>query len=138
MASYSSQQVMDEEWQIARKVDRLDMGTYDVNERFNRLVVIFGLQRAIDPKDADEEEEKAKALAANKPFRSIDAILAAINEAIRNQRNPEQALKMKDKETGYLYANIDEACDGIWYDISEVNRRCKIMSKVKASEEQVR
>jgi hypothetical protein len=51
---------MDEEWQIARKVDRLDMGTYDTRERFNRLVVIFGLVRSIDPEDVDEDGEKKK------------------------------------------------------------------------------
>jgi hypothetical protein len=64
--------------------------------------------------------------------------MKTIDESIKGQRVPNQTLRMQDTENAFLHVDIDSACDGIWFDLAEVIRRCKIMSKVKASSEAVK
>ena len=46
---------MDFKWQISRKIDRLDLGSFAAIEFFYRTAIIFGLVRAMDPKEKDRE-----------------------------------------------------------------------------------
>jgi|GEM_PF-4940712 hypothetical protein len=136
MAGYGrNDQVMDEEWHIARKVDRLDMGGPDVVSRFNRLVIIFGLVRAIWPKDQNEDEEKER---QGDTFVPIEEVIKRIDAAIKQLRSPKDAQRLRDIDLGEEIEDLESAVDGIWYDIAEVIRRGGLMKKVRVQEEAVR
>jgi hypothetical protein len=136
MAGYGrNDQVMDEEWHIARKVDRLDMGGPDMPSRFNRLVIIFGLVRAIWPKDQNEEEEKER---QGDKFVPIEAVLQRIDETIKGLRSPKDAQRLRDIGLDEEIEDLESTVDGIWYDLAEVIRRGGLMKKVRAQEEIVR
>lgn len=134
MASWKSQQPMDFKWQIARKIDRLDIGEYSIDSRFNRLVVIFGLVRAINPKETPDDE-KSQRDEARDQFRSIETIIGLMNQTVKQLRTPEEKLKMKDESLGMMETDIENKLDGFWYDLSEVIFRCKITDNVRVSEE---
>lgn len=124
---------MDFKWQIARKIDRLDMGEYSTESRFNRLVVIFGLVRAINPKES-QDEEKTQMSEAGDQFRSIETIIGVMDKTVKQLRTPEDKIKMKDETLGLMETEIENKLDGFWYDLSEVIFRCKITDSVRASE----
>ncbi len=134
MASWKSQQPMDFKWQIARKIDRLDMGEYSTESRFNRLVVIFGLVRAINPKES-QDDEKSQQDEAGEKFRSIETILGVMDQTVKQLRTPEEKLKMKDDTLGMMETETENKLDGFWYDLAEVIFRCKITDNVRISEE---
>ncbi len=134
MAYGKAQQPMDFAWQIARKIDRLDMGDYNTQSRFNRLVVIYGLVRAINPKESTEEE-KTQLEEAGGTFRSISQIIDAIDDLVKKLRTPEEKLKMSDEGIGSVTADTESRLDGFWYDLAEVINRCHITDKVRATEE---
>ncbi len=134
MTSWKSQQPMDFKWQIARKIDRLDMGEYSTESRFNRLVVIFGLVRAINPKES-QDDEKSQQDEAGEKFRSIETILGVMDRTVKQLRTPEEKLKMKDDTLGMMETETENKLDGFWYDLSEVIFRCKITDNVRISEE---
>ena len=125
---------MDFKWQVARKIDRLDMGEYSTNSRFNRLVVIFGLVRAIDPKESSDEETKQQEENGN-TFRAIPGLIATMNERINALRTPSNKLKMSDESFNTPDTDIESQLDAFWYELAEVIYRCKITDNVRVSEE---
>jgi len=134
MAYGKAQQPMDFKWQVARKIDRLDMGEYSTNSRFNRLVVIFGLVRAIDPKESSDEETKQQEENGN-TFRAIPGLIATMNERINALRTPSNKLKMSDESFNTPDTDIESQLDAFWYELAEVIYRCKITDNVRVSEE---
>jgi hypothetical protein len=134
MAGYGKTQQMDFKWQIARKIDRLDMGDYNTNSRFNRLVVIYGLVAAIFPKES-EEEENAHRSDYGELFRPVPEIMKAMDDSIKDLRSPESKLKMMDESLSPAETTIESKLDKIWFDLSEVIYRCKITDNVRVSEE---
>jgi hypothetical protein len=134
MAYGKAQQPMDFKWQIARKIDRLDMGDYTTISRFNRLVVIYGLVRAINPKESKEEETAQQEESGDK-YRSIADIITDIDMLVKKLRTPEEKIKMSDEGLGSMDSDIESQLDGFWYDLAEIIFRCKITDNVRVSEE---
>lgn len=127
-------QPMNFAWQVARKIDRMDMGEYSTKGRLNNLVVIFGLVRAINPKESESEETKIKDEEGEK-FRSISDIIAQMAKRRETLRGPENKMKMNDSDLGQMDNNIENELDGFWDDLAEVIYRCKITDNVRPPEE---
>ena len=134
MAAYGKTQQMDFKWQIARKIDRLDMGDYNTNARFNRLVVIYGLVSAIFPKESEDEETKCRT-EYGELFRTIPVIMKEMDDSIKALRTPDAKLKMEDPSFSPSETTIESNLDKLWFDLSEVIYRCKITDNVRVSEE---
>lgn len=134
MAYGKTQQQMDFKWQIARKIDRLDMGEYSTNSRFDRLIVIYGLVRAINPKEK-EEEENIRRIEDEDLFRAIPEIIKSIESRVKKLRNPNAKLKMSDESFDLGETDIENTLDGLWYEIAEIVSRCKLTDNVRVSEE---
>ena len=134
MAYGKAQQPMDFKWQIARKIDRLDMGDYTTESRFNRLVVIYGLVRAINPKES-KEEEKTQQEEAGETFRSISSIIDKVDDLVKTLRTPAEKLKRTEDGLGLVNTDTESKLDGMWYDLAEIIHRCKITDNVRVSEE---
>jgi hypothetical protein len=134
MAYGKAQQPMDFKWQIALKIDRLDMGDYNTQSRFNRLVVIYGLVRAINPKES-EQEEKIQQEEAGDLYRSIADINDQLDKLVKDLRTPSEKLKMADEGLGLMNTDIESRLDGFWYDLAEIIHRCKITDNVRVTEE---
>ena len=98
MASYGKAQPMDFKWQIARKIDRLDMGDYNTNSRFNRLVVIYGLVSAIFPKESEDEEEKSRNEYGDL-FRTIPVIMKEVDDSIKELCTPDAKQSWKTRHS---------------------------------------
>lgn len=127
-------QPMNFAWQIARKIDRLDMGEYSTKERLNSLVVIFSLVRAINPKESDKDENEMRIDEGDK-FRSINEIIEHMSARRKKLRTPENKMKMNDSDMSQLDNAIEDELDGFWDDLSEVIFRCKITDNVRPPEE---
>ena len=127
-------QPMNYAWQIARKIDRLDMGEYSTKSRLNNLVVIYGLVRAINPTEKTDDEESLQQEEGEK-FRSIAEIIALIAERRSRLRKPENKMKMNDSDLSATDNDIENELDGFWDDLAEVIYRCKITDNVRPPEE---
>jgi hypothetical protein len=135
MAYGKAQQPMDFKWQIARKIDRLDMGEYSTSSRFNRLIVIYGLVRAINPKE-NADDETVRIDEDGDQFRAVNPdILDSLDNSIKSLRNPEDKLKMEDESMSLGETDIETKLDAIWYELAEVVFRCKITDNVRVTEE---
>jgi hypothetical protein len=134
MGGYSrAAQTMNFAWQIARKIDRLDMGDYSTRGRLDKLVVIFGMVRAINPVEEDKDEKSRKADEGDK-FRSIAGIIEILAARRKRLRTPESRLKISDSDLSEGN-EIEDELDGFWDDLSEVIYRCKITDNVRPPEE---
>lgn len=120
-------------WQVARKIDRLDMGDYSTRGRLDKLVVIFGLVRAINPVEDEKDEAKRKDDEGDS-FRSISDIITHIAGRRKRLRTPESRLKITDSDLNEG-GEIENDLDGFWDDLSEVIFRCKITDNVRPPEE---
>jgi hypothetical protein len=127
-------QPMNFAWQIARKIDRLDMGEYTTRARLNNLVVIYGLVRAINPVE-DPKDESTRKKDEGEKFRSVTDIISLMAERRKKLRDPENKMKMNDSDLGQIDSNIENELDGFWDDLAEVIFRCKITDSVRPQEE---
>jgi len=123
MAYGKAGQPMNFPWQIARKIDRLDLGTFAAVEFFYRNAIIYGLIRAIDPKESNPDDEADKS-------QSIDSLIASIDTRI---------IDLLDYDTtGILigHTQLPEVKEfqkktmNTWYEIAEVTGRCHLCDQV--------
>lgn len=133
MAGRYQQQNMDFKWQIARKIDRLDLGDFAAVPFFYRQAILFGLVRAIDPSEKESEENETGG--KKKPGKTIDQLMTSIDERIT---------ALMDYDTTAILlgrGNLPEVKDfqrktmSVWYENSEVIRRCGLTDNVRMMEE---
>jgi len=134
MAFGKSFQPMNFAWEIARKIDRLDIDEYTTRGRMNRLVVLYGLVRAINPKEKPDDEEELRREEGGK-FRAIPDIIQEMAARRRRLRHPEIKMKMDDDDLSRTDNDIENDLDGFWDDLAEVIYRCRIIENVRAPEE---
>jgi hypothetical protein len=123
------QQAMDFKWQIARKIDRLDIGTFAALEFFYRTAIIYGLVRAMDPQEDGEIPDPVPA-----GYRSVDQLITSIDERIKDllafdttaiQLGKIQLNEVKDFQVKTMSA---------YYELGEVAYRCKLTDNVRVQE----
>jgi hypothetical protein len=132
MAYGAKQQSMDLKWQIARKLDRLDLGTFAATEFFYRVAIIYGIVRAIDPQEARNNDEPLP-----EGQKTIDQLMVSIDARIK---------KLLDTDTTALLMgklHLEEAREfqsktmSVYYELIEVIARCKLVDTVRASGEEI-
>lgn len=130
---YSSgkQQNMDFKWQLARKIDRLDLGTFAALDFYYRVVIIFGLVRAIDP------EEKVDPNAKPDPDGTIPELMTRLDLRINDlQRYDTTALIMGKTQLPEVQ-DFQRKTLSCWYELAEIIYRCKLTDNVRASGEEI-
>ena len=129
MVSYGkSQQVMDSRWQLARKIDRIDMGGFTPLDFFYHNAVIFGIIRAIDP---DEDENK-------KPeSKTIDQLIQSVDTRIAELQEYDTTALLMGKMALPEVKTFQAKTMSCWYENYEIVHRCKLTDNVRASGEEI-
>lgn len=130
---YSSgkQQNMDFKWQLARKIDRLDLGTFAALDFYYRVVIIFGLVRAIDPVEKIDPEAKPD------PDGTIPELMTKLDLRINDlQRYDTTALIMGKTQLPEVQ-DFQRKTLSCWYELAEIIYRCKLTDNVRASGEEI-
>lgn len=137
MAGYGkSYQNMDFKWQLARKIDRLDLGSFAALEFYYRNAIIFGIIRAMDP-----EEDAAKVPAADpdqkKPGKSITDLITSIDSRIDALQNHDTTALLMGKMQLAEVKEFQRKTISCWYEIAEVVQRCKLTDQVRVQGEEI-
>lgn len=130
---YSSgkQQNMDFKWQLARKIDRLDLGTFAALDFYYRVVIIFGLVRAIDPVEKTDPDAKPD------PDGTIPELMTKLDLRINDlQRYDTTALIMGKTQLPEVQ-DFQRKTLSCWYELAEIIYRCKLTDHVRASGEEI-
>lgn len=132
MAAYSAKsQNMDFKWQLARKIDRLDLGTFAALDFYYRIVIIFGLVRAIDPVEKEDPDAKPD------PHGTIPELIEKVNNRINElQQYDTTALLMGKTQLPEVQA-FQRKTLSCWYEIAEIIYRCKLTDNVRATGEEI-
>jgi len=132
MAGYSAKaQNMDFKWQLARKIDRLDLGTFAALDFYYRIVIIYGLVRAIDPEEKADPDKKPVA------GTTIPDLIQKVDQRINDlQRFDTTALLMGKTQLPEVQA-FQRKTLSCWYEIAEIIYRCKLTDNVRASGEEI-
>jgi hypothetical protein len=116
-------QPMNFNWQIARKIDRLDLGSFAAVEFFYRNAIIFGLVRAKDPGDDDETKPANGGKSISQLVSSVDDRINTLMEidttAILLGHSQLKEVKTFQKDTMSAF-----------YEISEIIERCHFCDQV--------
>jgi hypothetical protein len=130
MAYYGGkQQNMDFRWQLARKIDRLDLGSFAALDFYYRVVIIFGLVRAIDP------EEKTDPDAAPDKDGTIPELIKKLDDRINDlQRYDTTALLMGKTQLPEVQ-EFQRKTLSCWYELAEIVYRCKLTDNVRVESE---
>jgi hypothetical protein len=118
-----SSQPMNFSWQIARKVDRLDLGSFAATEFFYRNAIIFGLVRAIDPKEKKEEDDPNSS-------RTIDELSQSIDERINDLLGYDTTAILMGNTQMQEVKEFQTRTMSVWYELAEVIHRCKLTDQV--------
>jgi hypothetical protein len=121
MVSYGkSGQPMNFPWQIARKIDRLDLGTFAAVEFFYRNAIIYGLVRALDPKEPEEDENAEP----------VEFLISSIDVRIKDlQEYDTTAIMMGHTQLPEVKA-FQQKTMMTWYELAEVIGRCHLCDQV--------
>ena len=132
MAGYSAKaQNMDFKWQLARKIDRLDLGTFAALDFYYRIVIIYGLVRAIDPEEKADPDKKPV------PGTTIPDLIQKLDQRINDlQRFDTTALLMGKTQLPEVQ-EFQRKTLSCWYEIAEIIYRCKLTDNVRASGEEI-
>lgn len=127
----AKQQNMDFKWQIARKVDRLDLGSFAALEFYYRNVILFGIVRAMDPEDAGKPEGEEKELV------SIESLMTSIDTRIKELSNFDTTALLLGKTNLPEVQKFQSKTLMIWYELAEVIYRCKLTDNVRVAGEEL-
>lgn len=127
-----SQQNMDFKWQLARKIDRLDLGTFAALDFYYRNVIIHGLVRAIDPSEPEKPDEEKK-----NQDRPIREVMDSIDNRINTMQNFDTTALLMGKSNLPEVQDFQKKTVSCWYEIAEVIYRCKLTDSVKAAGEEI-
>lgn len=130
--SKSSQQNMDFKWQLARKIDRLDLGTFAALDFYYRNVIIFGLVRAIDPPEPEMPDNESK-----KPVKTIQEVLDSIDNRINDMQDFDTTALLMGKANLPEVKGFQKKSVSCWFELAEVIYRCKLTDSVRASGEEI-
>lgn len=129
MAAYK-QQVMDSKWQLARKIDRIDLGTFAALDFFYRNAIIFGIVRAIDP----VEEEKAD---GPKPKKTIDQLITSVDQRITDLNSYDTTALLMGKMSLPEVKQFQLKTMSCWFENYEIVHRCKLTDNVRTQGEEI-
>ena len=129
----SSQQVMDFRWQIARKIDRLDLGDFAAIPFFFRNAIIFGAVRAIDPEETRDFEK----VPMKKDERTIDQLMESIDTRINNLLRYDTTAILMGKTQLEEVQEFQIKTMSAYYEIMEVTHQCKLTDLVRAKGEEI-
>jgi hypothetical protein len=133
MASYGGKvQNMDSKWQIARKVDRLDLGSFAAIDFFYRNAIIFGIVRAIDPAEDEPAKDDQK-----KPEKTIDQLISSVDTRINDLQGYDTTAILMGKMQLPEVQKFQRKTMSAWYEIYEIIHRCKLTDNVKAAGEEI-
>lgn len=130
MVSYKSQQVMDSKWQIARKVDRLDLGNFAALDFYYRNAIIFGIVRAIDPEEKDPDPNK-------KQEKTIEQLISSVDQRINELQVYDTTALLMGKMVLPEVQSFQKKTMSVWYELYEIIHRCKLTDNVKAQGEEI-
>lgn len=132
MAGYSAKaQNMDYKWQLARKIDRLDLGTFAALDFYYRIVIIYGLVRAIDPEEKTDPEKKPAAGS------TIPDLIAKVDQRINDLQRVDTTALLMGKTQLPEVQDFQRKTLSCWYEIAEIIYRCKLTDNVRASGEEI-
>ena len=127
-----SQQNMDFKWQLARKIDRLDLGTFAALDFYYRNVIIHGLVRAIDPPEPEKPDDEKK-----NQDRPIREMMDSIDNRINAMQGFDTTALLMGKSNLPEVQDFQKKTVSCWYEIAEVIYRCKLTDSVKAAGEEI-
>lgn len=134
MAGYGSakNQNMDYKWQLARKIDRLDLGTFAALDFYYRIVIIYGLVRAIDPEETLKEPDKKP-----EPGQTIPDLIAKVDQRINDLQKFDTTALLMGKTQLPEVQEFQKKTLSCWYEIAEIIYRCKLTDNVRTSGEEI-
>lgn len=135
MAPYGgkNQQSMGMQWQIARKIDRLDIGSFAATEFFYRTAIIFGIVRALDP----EEQRDLEKFPMKPGEKTIPDLIASVDKRIKELLCTDTTALLMGR------LNLKECQDfqiktmSAYYELMEIVARCKLIETVKVAGEEI-
>lgn len=131
MASYGKVQTMDSKWQIARKVDRLDLGSFAALEFFWRNAIIFGIVRAIDPPEDDRQDDQKI------PAKTIAQLITSVDTRINDLQGFDTTALLMGKMSLPEVKVFQQKTMSCWYETYEIIHRCKLTDNVRAQGEEI-
>jgi hypothetical protein len=131
MAGYK-QQVMDSKWQLARKIDRIDLGSFAAIDFFYRNAIIFGIVRAIDPADDEYSGPEDK-----KPKKTIDQLINSVDQRITDLNGYDTTALLMGKMSLPEVKQFQLKTMSCWYECYEIIHRCKLTDNVRTSGEEI-
>jgi len=128
--AYNKFQNMDFKWQVARKIDRLDLGTFAALEFFYRNAIIFGLVRAIDPEEpgTDQDSDQARTRIP------IPQLITSIDARIKDLLEYDTTAILLGKTNLAEVRDFQRKTMSAYYELDEVIFRCKITDNVRTQE----
>lgn len=125
MAWSKSQQAMDSKWQIARKVDRIDLGSFAALEFYYRNAILFGIIRAMDPKEDETTDDGRK---------TIDQLIKSVDDRINELQTFDTTALMMGKMQLPEVQTFQKKTLSCWYENYEIIQRCKLVDNVMYQE----
>lgn len=122
------QQAMDFKWQIARKIDRIDIGSFAALEFFYRTAIIYGLVRAIDPIELDTPPEPSKG------FIPIEKLVTSIDTRINELLEYDTTALLQGRMALPEVKTFQSKSMSSFYELMEIVSRCKLTDSVKVQE----
>lgn len=136
MAGYGkSYQNMDFKWQLARKIDRLDLGSFAALEFYYRNAIIFGIIRAMDP--AEDVTKDPVGADQKKSGKSINDLITSIDNRIDALQNHDTTALLMGKMQLPEVQEFQRKTISCWYEIAEVVQRCKLTDQVRVQGEEI-
>jgi hypothetical protein len=129
----SSQQNMDTKWQIARKLDRLDLGNFAAVEFFFRVAIIFGMVRGINPDDTRDYKEDP--LRENE--KSIEDLITDVDKRIKELLEYDTTALLMGKMHLEEARKFQSKTMSAYFEMVEIIIRCKLTDNVKAQGEDI-
>lgn len=130
MAYSGSAQNMDSRWQLARKVDRLDLGSFAALDFFYRNAIIFGIVRAIDPEEKEDPDKP-------QPAKTIGQLIASVDQRITDLNGYDTTALLMGKMSLPEVKQFQIKVMACWYENYEIIHRCKLTDNVRAIGESI-
>lgn len=124
MAFGSKPQNMDFKWQLARKIDRLDLGTFAALEFFWRNAMIFGIVRAIDPPEDDIADDHKK------PEKTIADLISSVDIRIGELLGYDTTALLMGKMSLPEVKTFQSKTMSCCWETMEIIHRCKLTDNV--------
>lgn len=124
-------QNMDSRWQLARKVDRLDLGSFAALDFFYRNAIIFGIVRAIDPEEEKTDPDKPQ------PAKTINQLISSVDQRIMDLNGYDTTALIMGKMSLPEVKQFQIKTMACWYENYEIIHRCKLTDNVRAIGESI-